>query len=308
MKVSGFTFLRNAQLNGYPFVESIESILPIVDEFICAIGRSEDKTREVVKSIRSSKIKIIDTDWNEQMQDRGFVYGQQKMIAQYNCSGDWAFYLEGDEVLHEDELDKIYQSMEVNLSDPNVEALYFDFLHFYGTPWQFGIAGYRRAPRIIRNSIRSIAPDGLFWVVLDQNKKGRYPKAKFAHGNVYHYGHCRNIEKMAEKLKQVGKYWGSKHQSFTGYGNIDVAELIQFTGDHPSVMAHWIECEAETTFAQNPSFKPTKRDYRNRFRFWLERALHIEISKKHYIDIDGDSSKSEFLTRCNIRMQDPKTS
>ena len=37
MKVSGFTFLRNGQKLGYPFVESIRSVLPIVDEFVIAL-------------------------------------------------------------------------------------------------------------------------------------------------------------------------------------------------------------------------------------------------------------------------------
>ena len=173
MKVSGFTFLRNAQINGYPFVESIRSLLPLVDEYICAIGYSQDDTKQMVRDIGDPKIRIIESSWNEEMHDRGFVYGQQKMIAQFNCSGDWAFYLEADEVLHESELDQIKSTMEKNLNDAAVEALYFDFKHFYGTADQVGIAGYRRAPRVIRNNIRSIAPDGLFWVVLDKNKKGR---------------------------------------------------------------------------------------------------------------------------------------
>ena len=131
MKVSGFTFLRNAVVNGYPFVESIKSILPLVDEFICALGSSTDETRQRVEAIHDPKIKIIDTQWNENMRDRGFVYGQQKMVAQYNCTGDWAFYLEGDEVLHEEEIPNIKKAMENHLSDLEVEALYFDFLHFY---------------------------------------------------------------------------------------------------------------------------------------------------------------------------------
>ena len=95
MKVSGFTFIRNGTLLGYPFIESILSALPICDEFIVAVGDSEDDTLARIQAIDSDKIKIISTQWNEKMQDRGFVYAQQKMIAQYNCSGDWAFYLEG---------------------------------------------------------------------------------------------------------------------------------------------------------------------------------------------------------------------
>ena len=282
MKVSGFTFLRNAIINGYPFVESIRSILPVVDEFICVIGESQDDTRAQVEAIDDPKIQIIDSKWNEFMQDRGFVYGQQKMIAQYNCSGDWAFYLEGDEVLHESEIDRVWQTMRDNLHEPEVEALYFDFFHFYGTPEQVGIAGYRSAPRIIRNSIRTIAPDGLFWVVLDGNKKGRYPKAKHAGGHIYHYGHCRSVSKMNEKLKQVGKYWGSTHPEFKGYGSIDAAELRPFKGTHPRLMNDWIASEAERVFVQSPEYRLSSRDRRNRFRFWVEQIFGVEISKKHY--------------------------
>ena len=112
MRVSGFTFLRNAVINGYPFEESIRSILPIVDEFICVIGEGVDDTRGRVVAIGDPKIRVIDSQWNESMQDRGFVYGQQKMIAQFNCTGDWAFYLEGDEVLHESEVMSIRDTME----------------------------------------------------------------------------------------------------------------------------------------------------------------------------------------------------
>ncbi len=286
MIVSGFTFLRNAVINGYPFEESIRSILPIVDEFICVVGEGQDETRERVVAIHDPKIRIIDSRWNESMRDRGFVYGQQKMMAQYNCSGDWAFYLEGDEVLHEAEIDRIRQTMQDNLLDPEVEALYFDFFHFYGSPEQFGIAGYRRAPRIIRNSIRTIAPDGLFWVVMDRNKTGRYPNAKYAGGSVYHYGHCRRVFRMSEKLRQVGQYWNNSHEEFLGYGNIDVAELKTFTGAHPQVMANWIESEAEKVFLQNPNYKLSRRDRRNRLKFWIEERLGIEISKKHYRALD----------------------
>ena len=286
MKVSGFTFLRNAVINGYPFEESIQSILPIVDEFICVVGEGQDETRDRVIAINDPKIRVIDSQWNESMHDRGFVYGQQKMVAQYNCTGDWAFYLEGDEVLHESEVDQIWRAMQDNFLDYEVEALYFDFFHFYGTPEQIGIAGYRRAPRIIRNSIRTIAPDGLFWVVMEENKKGRYPRAKYANGTIYHYGHCRRVSQMSEKLRQVGKYWGSSHDEFLGYGTIDIAELRTFFGTHPQVMKNWIATRAERVFCQNPSYKLSSRDRRNRLRFWVEKILGVEISKKHYRALD----------------------
>lgn len=286
MKVSGFTFLKNAKANGYPFTESIRSILPIVDEFICVIGASTDGTREIIEKLHEPKIRIIDTIWNDNMRDRGFVYGQQKMIGQYNCTGDWAFYLEADEIVHESDLPRIRKTMENFLNDSRVEALHFDFLHFYGTANQIGIAGYRQAPRIIKTSIRSIAPDGLFWVVLEQNKKGRYPNSKHSGAKIYHYGHCRGVLSMNRKLQMVGKYWGSEHACFKGYGNIDLFELRPFLGTHPFVIQNWIMNDSESVFSHNTKYKPTLRDIKNRVRFWIETKLNIEISKKHFKAID----------------------
>ena len=286
MKISGFTFLRNAVIGGYPFEESIRSLLPLVDEYVVAIGVGNDDTLERVRAINDPKIRIIETSWNEKMQDRGYVYGQQKMIAHFNCTGDWAFYLEGDEVLHEDELEKIQNAMESYKDDPQVEALYFDFLHFYGIPSQVGIAGYRRAPRVIKNSIRSIAPDGLFFIVLDGNKKGRYPRARHSGASIYHYGHCRKASYTNKKLQQVGKFWGAEHDEFTSYGKIDIAELRPFDGNHPKVMSNWLRKSAELTFSPDPSYRVTRRDLRNRLRFWVEETFGVEISKKHYRDLD----------------------
>ena len=286
MKVSGFTFIKNAEMLGYPFVESIRSILPIVDEFVIAVGESDDNTLEIIKSIKDDKIRIIETQWNESMQDRGYVYAQQKMTAQFSCTGDWAFYLEGDEVLHEKDLDTIRNTMEKHLDNPEVEALYFDYYHFYGKPDQVGIAGYKRAPRIIRNTIRNYSPDGLFFVVMDKNKKGRYPKAAHAGCHIYHYGHVRKVERNNEKIKQVGKYWGDeKPNAFSTYGNIDLGEIRPFTDTHPKIVQDWLKTEAELVFKQNPTYQVTFKDKKHRIRFWLDEKLGWDISKKHYHDL-----------------------
>jgi hypothetical protein len=39
MKISGFSFVRNGIKLYYPVIESIQSILPICDEFIIAVGK-----------------------------------------------------------------------------------------------------------------------------------------------------------------------------------------------------------------------------------------------------------------------------
>src|SRR5690349_10266479 len=116
MRVSGFTFLRNGVKLGYPFAESIRSVLPIVDEFVVALGPSEDESEALLKAIADPKIRIIHTTWNDRIRSdysvKGYVYGQQKSIALFNCTGDWAFYLEADELVHEADLPKIQAAME----------------------------------------------------------------------------------------------------------------------------------------------------------------------------------------------------
>ena len=129
MKVSAFTFIKNGQILGYPFIESINSVLPIVDEFVINVGNSEDNTLELIQSIDNPKIRIIQSNWNEKMVEKGYIYGQQKMIAQFNCTGDWLFYVEGDEVYHENNLDYIYSQMKKYNDDTNIEALAVKFIH-----------------------------------------------------------------------------------------------------------------------------------------------------------------------------------
>ncbi|RLJ17600.1 glycosyltransferase [bacterium endosymbiont of Escarpia laminata] len=283
MKISGFTFLRNGVLLGYPFEESIRSVLPICDEFVIALGESSDGTRERIEAIGSDKIRIIDTRWNETMQDRGYVYAQQKMIAQFNCSGDWAFYLEGDEVLHEQDLETIRATMERYLDDSAVEALIFDYHHFYGSPDWVAISPgwYRRAPRIIRNTIRNYSPDGLFFVVMDKNKQGRYPKAALAGAPIYHYGHVRSAARMREKINQVSRYWGHEPPKFETYA-IDPQAVRHFEGSHPVVVRPWLAAEAEKHFAPDPSHQPTRKERKHRLAMKLERWFNVELSKKHY--------------------------
>ena len=282
MKISAFTFIKNGQILGYPFIQSIESILPIVDEFIVNVGESEDNTLEMVQSIKNKKIRIIESKWNNNMQDRGYVYGQQKMIAQFNCTGDWAFYIEGDEVYHENELEKIKKSMELHLNDSSVEALVFDFKHFYGNANSFlnSPGWYRSEARIIKNSLRSYAPDGLFWLILDSNKKGRYPNAKHTGATCYHYGWVRNEDQMNLKSTLVNKYWGAE-PVLIDYSQMDQSIIELFKGDHPRVVSDWLP-ELDGLYDADSNYKSTFKQKRHRVMIRLEKVFGIDLSKKHF--------------------------
>ena len=291
MKISGFTFIRHGTLLGYPYIESLRSLLPLCDEVVVAVGAGQDDTLTRIQAIDDPKLRVIETTWNESMQDRGYVYAQQKMIAQFNCSGDWAFYLEGDEVLHEQDIPTIKATLQQHLHHPKIEALVFDYYHFYGTPDTLAISPgwYRRAPRVIRNSIRSYSPDGLFFVVMDKNKTGRYPKAALAGVPIYHYGHVRAVSSMQAKIQQVSQYWGHTPPPFEAYGNIDPQALDQFKGTHPAIMQNWLAEQAEHHLILNPHYQPTRRERRHRWMMRLERLFGWEMSKKHYKQVKKTS-------------------
>jgi glycosyltransferase involved in cell wall biosynthesis len=281
--ISGFTFIRNGVELGFPFEASIRSLLPLVDEFVVVVGKSNDDTLARIHAIGSPKIRVIETIWNERMADRGFVYAQQKMIAQFACTGDWAFYLEGDEVVHEAELANIRASVDKHHNNPAVEALVFDYFHFYGTP-EFvanSPAWYRRECRLIRNTIRSYAPDGQYWLVTSNHKKGRNPQAALANAHIYHYGWVRSNEAMQKKLDQVSKFW-SHGAPTVRYSQFDAQVLHPFTGTHPELVKPWLESSAEKSFTIDPNYQLTKREKRHRWLMKLEKAFGLDFSRKHF--------------------------
>ncbi len=282
MKISAFTFIKNGQILGYPFIESINSILSIVDEFVINVGESEDDTLLKINSIKSSKIRVIQSKWNDNMNHSGYVYGQQKMIAQFNCTGDWLFYIEGDEIYHENDLQKIKNSMHLYLEDSNVEALVFDFYHFYGNANSYleSPGWYRSEARIIKSSIRSYAPDGLFWLVLDKNKKGRYPRAKKVGVYCFHYGWIRSEEQMNLKSFKVQKYWG-KIPNKIDYSQIDQTIIKEFSGTHPKYIKDWLPKESGL-YRADPNYKLTTKQKKHLKMLKLESLFGLELSKKHY--------------------------
>ena len=102
MRVSGFTFVRNAVRLDYPVVENIRSILPGVDEFVVNIGTSDDGTRELILSIGDPKICIVESVWNPKFRAAWRLrFAQQTNVALFNCTGEWAIYLQADEAICE---------------------------------------------------------------------------------------------------------------------------------------------------------------------------------------------------------------
>jgi len=218
----------------------------------------------------------------------GFVYGQQKSIALFNCTGDWAFYLEADEVLHEKDRPKIRAAMEKYLTDERVEALAFDYLHFYGNKntiaWSPG--WYRSEVRILRNTIPAWSSEALFFNVLDSHKHARHPRAAHTGATIYHYGWVRSEAQMNLKSATVQKYWDNSTPRPKDYTQIDAGILKLFTGTHPQTVQDWLPV-ATGIFQADPKYPLTSREKKHRRLLWLEKTFGLQFNKKHYWLVRG---------------------
>jgi len=156
MKICGFTFVRNAVKYDYPVVESITSILPIVDEFIVSIGNCDDGTLELIQSIGSAKIRIVHSVWDDSLKEGGRVLAVEtdKALAHIPAGYDWAFYLQADEVVHENDLKNITAAANKYADNKKIEGLLFKYTHFYGTYDYIGDSRrwYSHEIRLIRNN------------------------------------------------------------------------------------------------------------------------------------------------------------
>lgn len=242
MKTCGFTIVRNAVKYDYPVVESITSILPVCDEFLVLVGNSDDDTLGLIRKINSPKIRIEQSNWDDSLKEGGKVLAVEtnKAFDLIPDEFDWAFYLQADEVVHEDYHDNIRISMEKHLNNPEVEGLLFDYTHFYGTYRYIGDSRkwYRHEIRVIRNDkrIRSYKDAQGF------RKDGEKLKVMRANASVFHYGYVKNPRTMQTKALDFHRLWHDEEwirQNFNigdlfDYSAIDSLSL--FLGTHPAVM------------------------------------------------------------------------
>jgi hypothetical protein len=243
MKISGFTFVRNAIKYDYPVVESITSILPIVDEFVVSVGNSEDDTLQLIESIASPKIKIVHSAWDDTLREGGKVLAVEtdKAFAQIAPDSDWAFYLQADEVVHEKYHETILREAKKYLTAPKVEGLLFKYLHFYGTYDYVGDTRrwYNREIRIIRNNknIHSYRDAQGF------RKNGEKLKVKLIDAYIYHYGWVKSPQQQKHKVEDFHIYWSGdqeaqfkkeQHDLFDYMKDADI--LRKFDEAHPGVM------------------------------------------------------------------------
>lgn len=284
MRISGFTMSKNADKLGYPVKESIQSALPLVDEFIVVLGDSDpdDYSRKLIEEIKSDKIKIIDTVWDIDKYPRGMEHAHQTDIAKENCTGDWLLYLQADELIHEKDIPIIKQRCGDLLHDKEVEGLLFDYIHFWGDyqHYHHSHCWYKNEIRIVRNSpeihswesaqsFRKIPKfDGLNYRVQKNTFKLNVAKVN---AHIYHYGWVRPPHIMKRKMVTFEKNHhgkrGAEKMEKTQFDYGDLSKIRNFKGTHPMAMNNklkkfnWAD-ELKKTNKYRQKFKHEKFKYK----------------------------------------------
>ncbi len=236
MKISGFTIARNVMKYNYPFVESIRSILPLCDEFVVNLGDSDDGTRQLVESLNEPKVRVVPHVWDF---SRGKeVLCEQTNLAMRECRGDWGFYLQADEVVHEADLARLKRVMQRNLDDPSVDALRFFWFHFYGSYYRYRIDSgwYQKQDRIVRlnGAVESYGDAYAF-----RRKDGRPLNRRNTEAYIYHYGWVQPSDVMGERrlnAERIGFVSLEESERNKAYDYGDLDRFPVYFGRHPAVM------------------------------------------------------------------------
>ncbi len=272
MFVSGFTFVRNAIKYDYPVLESILSLLPLVDELVVCLGYSEDGTASLIENIGNPKIKIVHSVWDETLREGGKVLAVEtdKALDAVATKADWCIYLQADEIIHEEDYPAIRQAMLQHKNNLSVEGILFDYIHFYGS---YDFVGDSR--RWYRHEIRIIRPGMGIRSYRDAQgfrRNNQLLRVKKCHARIFHYGWVKDPLHQQEKQKTFNKLWHSDEkvrqmvkESLYDYSAID--SLAVYKGTHPAVMQERIR-KMDWDFSYEPSQR--KVSIKNSILHWIE--------------------------------------
>lgn len=269
VKVSGFTIVRNALKLDFPVEASIRSILPICDEVVVNVGRSEDETLDLVRSIGDPKIRIMETDWD--MTRRNTVLGLETHRAMRACTHPWGVYIQADEVLHERGSEALAVAIQSADGDSRIEGLLVRYLHFYG-----GFDTVATHRRWYRREVRAVRLGAELDIRPYQGAQGfrvgpdhRKIRARLTGAEMFHYGWARPAQALREK-RDLGR-------TMYPWRDADVSQpllawmpgLKPFQGTHPVVARGWIGARHF-----DPERVVGRRTFRWRFlRYYVSTAI-----------------------------------
>ncbi len=247
VKGSGCCIVKDAVKYEFPVREAIRSILPLCDEFVVGVGKSDDGTLELVKSLPG--VTFFESEWDEDLREGGKVLSQETNKAIARCSGDWLFSIQADEVLHERTLPSVREALVKYLEVSEVQGLLFDYIHFYGSysVYQKSFAWYPHEVRIVRAKSGILSQGDAKGFRCD----GRKLNVVHSGGVIHHYGWVRSPGKTLEKRKAFYRFWHEDTSIEKEFGGLkeyplwkNLSTLEVFKGIHPAVMKERMEKSA----------------------------------------------------------------
>ena len=278
-KVSGFTICRNSQKLGYPYIESLLSLGPLCDEIIVTLDDTQDGTKEQLLQLQTQfkqqfkiELKIINSQWNMQNMKGGAELAVQTDIALNHCQHNIVFYLQSDEVLHEEDYPLIKKDLAKLAQHPKAQSLVFQWIHFYGDQHTIvqNRKWYRKEIRAFKKNsgLKSFKDAQSFRKPLGE-KLVKLPALE-SQAKVLHYGHMRHKELMAEKVNYFREQWQEKDLSKIPADKVFKAQygIQKFKDSHPQIMKTYLSLQNETQPHAYEILYPKSFEMKN-FRLFL---------------------------------------
>jgi len=171
--LSGYTTTFDCIRQKYPFEASIKSMIDFCDQVVVVDGGSSDGTWEMLQQLSENHENLIihkqERDWNA---TRFAVFdGLQKALARAMCTGEFCWQQDSDEIIHENDYEKI-KTLAGQLP-ANVDLVALPIIDFWGNnqkvridvnPWKWRLS--RNRPHIthgIPSHLRRFDDNGMLY-------------------------------------------------------------------------------------------------------------------------------------------------
>lgn len=266
MSLSCCTYASDVQKLELPFREVIESTLPIADEIIIinsdtsngidSLGENfESSVQRTIYKLKNkidyNKLKMYHIPFPKRLRKNCYVLQRSNAIAQ--ATKDWILLLDGDEVLNNEDYDKIYQAMELGDKEGYIAFTfkvlhhYRDYRHINTSEWY-----YKRRPYLFRNNLgifdgyRSWMENGK--IVTDYTSdlttwdyKPLMDYAKHTSIRIHHMGYVRSDECMLNKYNEMETWFHDDNYSQKSKWEWNMNECEVYDGTLPKVLDELVE-------------------------------------------------------------------